>query len=85
MLTQSLVIGQNTVESLGSLGPEVLIHLERFFRAEIYANEAGRKLAKDISILLENNIQVNIITHSLGARVALAALNILGDANQLKR
>ena len=53
-----------------------------FFRAEIYANEAGRKLAKDISILLENNIQVNIITHSLGARVALAALNILGDANQ---
>ena len=56
-----------------------------FFRAEIYANEAGRKLAKDISILLENNIQVNIITHSLGARVALAALNILGDANQPKK
>ena len=56
-----------------------------FFRAEIYANEAGRKLSKDISILLENNIQVNIITHSLGARVALAALNILGDANQPKK
>ena len=56
-----------------------------FFRAEIYANEAGRKLAKDISILLENNIQVNIITHSLGARVALAALNILGDTNQPKK
>lgn len=56
-----------------------------FFRSEIYANEAGRKLAKDISILLENNIQVNIITHSLGARVALAALNILGDANQPKK
>ena len=56
-----------------------------FFRAEIYANEAGRKLAKDISTLLENNIQVNIITHSLGARVALAALNILGDANQPKK
>ena len=56
-----------------------------FFRAEIYANEAGRKLAKDISTLLENNIQVNIITHSLGARIALAALNILGDANQPKK
>ena len=56
-----------------------------FFRAEIYANEAGRKLAKDISTLLENNIQVNIITHSLGARVALAALNILGDTNQPKK
>lgn len=50
-----------------------------FFRAELYANEAGRELAKVLKQLLDNNIKVNILTHSLGARVALSALNILGD------
>ncbi len=50
-----------------------------FFRAEMYANEAGRELARVLITLFEANIKVNIITHSLGARVALSALNILGD------
>ncbi|WP_373840436.1 alpha/beta hydrolase, partial [Glaesserella sp.] len=50
-----------------------------FLRAEMYANEAGRELAKVLKQLMGANIQINIITHSLGARVALSALNILGD------
>ena len=49
-----------------------------FFRAEMYANETGRDLAKFIQEL-DKDTQINIITHSLGARVALSALNILGD------
>ncbi|WGE51312.1 alpha/beta hydrolase [Actinobacillus equuli subsp. haemolyticus] len=52
-----------------------------FFRAEMYANEAGRELAKVLMQLIDANVQINIITHSLGARVALSALNILGDYN----
>ncbi len=28
---------------------------------------------------IEAGIQINILTHSLGARVALSALNVLGD------
>ncbi|THA00867.1 alpha/beta hydrolase [Rodentibacter pneumotropicus] len=50
-----------------------------FFRAELYANEAGRELAKVLKQLIDNKIKINILTHSLGARVALSALNILGD------
>ena len=45
----------------------------------MYANEAGRELAKVLIELFNEGIKVNIITHSLGARVALSALNILGD------
>ncbi|MDG2918507.1 alpha/beta hydrolase, partial [Bisgaard Taxon 10/6] len=58
----------------GSVSPSFV-----FTRAELYANEAGRELAKVLKSLIEAQIQINIITHSLGARVALAALNILGD------
>ena len=50
-----------------------------FFRAEMYANEAGRRLAGILKQLIDDGIHVNIITHSLGARVALSAMNILGD------
>ncbi|KND82269.1 hypothetical protein H5P1_0211100 [Aggregatibacter actinomycetemcomitans serotype a str. H5P1] len=50
-----------------------------FFRAEMYANETGRELAKFLQMLINRGIKINIITHSLGARVALSALNILGD------
>ena len=64
----------------GSVDPSMV-----FFRAEMYANEAGRELAKVLIELFNEGIKVNIITHSLGARVALAALNILGDANQPKK
>ncbi|MDG2917443.1 alpha/beta hydrolase, partial [Bisgaard Taxon 10/6] len=49
-----------------------------FLRAEMYANEAGRELAKFLQ-KLNKDTRINIITHSLGARVALSALNILGD------
>ena len=44
----------------------------------MYANETGRDLAKFIQEL-DKDTKINIITHSLGARVALSALNILGD------
>ncbi len=44
----------------------------------MYANEAGRELAKFLQTL-HKETKINIITHSLGARVALSALNILGD------
>lgn len=50
-----------------------------FFRAEMYANEAGRRLAGVLKQLINKGIRINIITHSLGARVALSAMNILGD------
>ena len=58
----------------GSVDPSMV-----FFRAEMYANESGRELAKVLIELFNQGIKVNIITHSLGARVALSALNILGD------
>ncbi|WGE53432.1 alpha/beta hydrolase [Actinobacillus equuli] len=58
----------------GSVSPSMV-----FSRAEMYANEAGRELAKVLIQLIDAKIQINVITHSLGARVALAALNILGD------
>ncbi|WGE59632.1 alpha/beta hydrolase [Actinobacillus equuli] len=58
----------------GSVSPSMV-----FSRAEMYANEAGRELAKVLIQLIDAKIQINIVTHSLGARVALAALNILGD------
>lgn len=58
----------------GSVDPSMV-----FFRAEMYANEAGRELAKVLIELFNEGIKANIITHSLGARVALSALNILGD------
>ena len=58
----------------GSVDPDL-----NFFRAEMYANEAGRRLAGILRQLIDNGIHINIITHSLGARVALSAMNILGD------
>nr|WP_244151919.1 alpha/beta hydrolase [Rodentibacter myodis] len=58
----------------GSVDPDI-----NFFRAEMYANESGRKLAGVLKQLIDENIRINIITHSLGARVALSAMNILGD------
>uniref|UniRef100_UPI00359FAFD3 alpha/beta hydrolase n=1 Tax=Glaesserella sp. TaxID=2094731 RepID=UPI00359FAFD3 len=51
----------------------------QFFLSEIYANESGRELAKVLIKFIEAGIQINLLTHSLGARVALSALNVLGD------
>ncbi len=50
-----------------------------FFQSEIYANESGRVLAQVLKKLIDEGVKINILTHSLGARVALSALNILGD------
>ncbi|KYK75671.1 hypothetical protein SA2876_07565 [Aggregatibacter actinomycetemcomitans serotype e str. SA2876] len=58
----------------GSVDPDM-----NFFRAEMYANESGRRLAGVLKTLIDRGIRINIITHSLGARVALSALNVLGD------
>ncbi|AFI87160.1 hypothetical protein SA3033_03475 [Aggregatibacter actinomycetemcomitans serotype d str. SA3033] len=51
----------------------------QFFLSEIYANESGRTLAKVLKRFIDAGININILTHSLGARVALSALNVLGD------
>ena len=50
-----------------------------FVQAELNAMEAGRRLVTVLQQLHEAGIAINIITHSLGARVALCALNILGE------
>ena len=50
-----------------------------FSASEIEANMAARKLVALIMQLADAGIGVNIITHSLGARVALGMLNIIGD------
>ncbi|OOF48838.1 hypothetical protein BKK54_10190 [Rodentibacter genomosp. 1] len=50
-----------------------------FFRAEMYANESVRQLAGVLKQLIDSAIRINIITHSLGTRMALSAMNVLGD------
>jgi len=49
-----------------------------FMQAELNAMNAGRRLVPLLQQLQDAGIAVNLITHSLGARVALTALNILG-------
>jgi hypothetical protein len=50
-----------------------------FMQAELNAMAAGRRLAPLLQQLHSAGIAINIITHSLGARVALTALNLLGS------
>lgn len=50
-----------------------------FFQAELNAMAAGRRLVGLLEQLHDAGIPVNIISHSLGARVVLTALNILGE------
>ncbi|KPQ27244.1 MAG: Alpha/beta hydrolase of unknown function (DUF900) [Halomonas sp. HL-93] len=50
-----------------------------FFQAELNAMAAGRRLVALLEQLDEAGIAINIISHSLGARVVLTALNILGE------
>ncbi|MDP8052808.1 alpha/beta hydrolase [Pasteurella atlantica] len=50
-----------------------------FMQAEINANIASRRLALVLKQLIDKGIKINVITHSLGARVILGAMNILGD------
>ena len=49
-----------------------------FMQAELNAMTVGRRLAPLLLQLAEAGIAINLISHSLGARVALTALNILG-------
>lgn len=50
-----------------------------FFQAELNAMAAGRRLVALLTQLHEAGIAINVISHSLGARVILTALNILGE------
>lgn len=50
-----------------------------FFQAELNAMAAGRRLVALLEQLDEAGIAINVISHSLGARVVLTALNILGE------
>jgi hypothetical protein len=52
-----------------------------FWASEMAANRAGRRFAAVLRQLKEEDIKVNVITHSLGARVLLTALNLLGDSD----
>ncbi|MCE8014038.1 hypothetical protein [Billgrantia desiderata] len=53
-----------------------------FFQAELNAMAAGRRLVALLGQLHEAGIAINVICHSLGARVILTALNILGERSQ---
>lgn len=53
-----------------------------FFQAELNAMAAGRRLVALLTQLHEAGIAINVICHSLGARVILTALNILGERSQ---
>lgn len=53
-----------------------------FMQAELNAMAAGRRLVPLLQQLRAAGIKVNLITHSLGARVALTALNMLGTLGQ---
>ena len=49
-----------------------------FMQAELNAMTSGRRLAPLLLQLADAGIAINLISHSLGARVALTALNIVG-------
>jgi hypothetical protein len=53
-----------------------------FFQAELNAMAAGRRLVALLAQLHEAGIAINVVSHSLGARVILTALNILGELDQ---
>ncbi|WP_221250588.1 alpha/beta hydrolase [Desulfuromonas versatilis] len=50
-----------------------------YIHAELHANRAGAKLARLIQQLVDAGIRINIIAHSLGNRVLLVAMNLLGQ------
>jgi len=49
-----------------------------FMQAELNAMASGRRLAPLLLQLANAGIAINLLSHSLGARVALTALNIMG-------
>ncbi|MGC3875202.1 hypothetical protein ACPF7Z_18285, partial [Halomonas sp. GXIMD04776] len=56
-----------------------------FIEAEFVAMQSGRRLVNVLGQLLEAGIRVNLIGHSLGARVILTALNLLGERGVQQR
>jgi hypothetical protein len=50
-----------------------------FWGAELAANRTGRKLVPLLCQLHDEGIPVNLIAHSLGARVVLTALNLIAQ------
>lgn len=55
-----------------------------FLQAELNAMAAGRRLVALIAQLHDAGIAINVISHSLGARVILTALNILGEQGRFQ-
>ncbi len=55
------------------------VAIYNYIEAETYANQAGFGVAKLIDQLVSEGIAVNVIAHSLGNRVLLVAMNILGQ------
>ncbi|MEC9483988.1 MAG: alpha/beta hydrolase [Halomonas sp.] len=56
-----------------------------FIEAEFIAMQSGRRLVNVLVQLIEAGITINLVCHSLGARVALNALNILGAHGMRQR
>lgn len=55
-----------------------------YMKAETNANQAGFGLARLIEQLVAEGIEINVIAHSLGNRVLLVAMNLLGQMNPRK-
>ncbi len=55
-----------------------------YMAAETNANQAGFGLARLIEQLVAEGIAVNVIAHSLGNRVLLVAMNVLGQTSSRK-
>ncbi|TDX31734.1 alpha/beta hydrolase family protein DUF900 [Modicisalibacter xianhensis] len=56
-----------------------------FIEAEFAAMKSGRRLVNILVQMIEAGITINLISHSLGARVVLTALNILGAHGMRQR
>lgn len=54
----------------------------RFKDSMVSATVSGRRLVPLLRQLMAADVKVSLITHSLGARVALTTLNILGDEGE---
>lgn len=55
-----------------------------YMKAETKANQAGFGLARLIEQLVAEGIRINVIAHSLGNRVLLVAMNLLGQMDPKK-
>ena len=58
------------------------VFVPNYLAAEYYATTAGVRLSILLKQLIDKGISVNIVAHSLGARVAIVALDTLGDLGE---